>query len=73
MERLELQEIKKKYPDEWVLLIELETDESLNIRSGIVAAHSPKRTEIGEKLRQYDKRRAIYFTGEVAKDKIFAL
>jgi len=31
LERMQLQEIKKKYHDKWVLLIEPETDEVLSI------------------------------------------
>jgi len=73
MERMALDQIRKKYPDEWVLLIEPETDKVLHIRSGIVAAHSPKRKDIYDKLQLYKERRAVYFTGEIGKDKVFAL
>jgi hypothetical protein len=75
MERLKIQEIKEKYPDEWVLLIEPETDANtlLRIRSGIVALHSPKRSDVYAALQQYTERRAIYFTGEIGKNKVYAL
>jgi hypothetical protein len=73
MERLKIQEIKEKYPDEWVLLLEPETDEVLNIYSGVVAIHSTKRSDIYAQLRQYTQRCAIYFTGKFGKNKIYAL
>ncbi len=73
MERLEVHEIQKKYPDEWVLIIEPETDELLHIRSGIVVMHSPKRREIYAKLQKYPERRAIYYTGDLSKHKLYAL
>lgn len=73
MERLKIQEIKEKYPDEWVLLLEPETDKMLHIHGGIVAVHSPKRSEIYAQLQNYTQRRAVYFTGKFGKNKIYAL
>lgn len=46
MKRLTLEEIKNRYPNEWVLLADPETDSVLNIKTGIVVAHSPHRNEI---------------------------
>ncbi|MFQ5706010.1 MAG: hypothetical protein ACE5HO_01090 [bacterium] len=46
MKRMSLNEIRKKYPDEWVLLAGPETDEFLNIKTAVVIAHSPHRSEI---------------------------
>jgi hypothetical protein len=45
-ERLTWEEIKQRYPDEWVLLVELDEDEYVNVRSARVAAHSAERKEI---------------------------
>ena len=73
MKHMNLHEIKKKYPDEWVLLAEPETDEVLNIKNAVVIAHSPQRSEIYLKQRHLEGHYAIEYTGEIAKSKVFAL
>jgi hypothetical protein len=73
MERTTLDKIKKRHPNEWVLLAEPETDAMLNIKSGIVIAHSPHRSEIYLRQRGLEGNYAIEYTGEIAKNKIFVL
>ncbi len=73
MKRITLDQIKKRYPNEWVLLAEPETDKMLNIKSGIVIAHSPQRSEIYLKQRGLEGNYAIEYTGDIAKNKIFVL
>ena len=46
--RLSWQEIKDRYPDQWVVLVEMvwDDEETLSaLRSAVVAAHSPNRRE----------------------------
>lgn len=46
MQRMTYSEIKKNYPDEWVLIDEPEVDEALEVRSGIVVAHNSRRDPV---------------------------
>ena len=39
-ERMTWEEMKKKYPSEWLMIIDCEDDESGHLISGIVARHS---------------------------------
>ncbi|MFQ5627194.1 MAG: hypothetical protein ACE5I1_00420 [bacterium] len=73
MERMIFDEIKKSYPDEWVLLADPETDEILNLLSGIVVAHSTNRDDIYKRQLNLKGDYAIEYTGEIAKNKIFVL
>lgn len=73
MERLAFNEIKTRYPDEWVLLKDPETVEGLSIKSGVLVAHSSNRDDIYRKQRNLKGDYAILFTGEIAKDKVFVL
>lgn len=73
MERLTFNEIKKRHPDEWVLLADPEEANALTHLSGILIAHSPNRTDIYKKQRNLVGDYAILFTGNISKDKIFVL
>ncbi|MFQ5632599.1 MAG: hypothetical protein ACE5I1_27845 [bacterium] len=64
MKRMTYEGIKRTYPDEWVLIDDLEVDDTLEVVSGIVLVHSPRRTEVDDfmlKNRGGDK--AIRYTG----------
>ena len=41
--RLSLEDMFTKYPDQWLFIVDCEHDESTQLVSGIVAAHSPSR------------------------------
>ena len=71
MKRMTYEEIKQKYPDEWVLLEDIEEDDSLNIISGIVVAHGPRRSDISKYMTKRPGNYGIRFTGEMKG--IFAL
>ena len=45
-ERRSIEDIKKSYPDEWILLGDYEEDEYGNDISGIVLYHSPDKREV---------------------------
>jgi hypothetical protein len=38
-------EIQKKYPDEWVLITDVVTDKAMQIKKGLVVAHTKTREE----------------------------
>jgi len=68
-EILSLEEIKRRYPNQWVLIAYVEPDDELEVVSGEVIAHAPSRDEIYRKLLKVEaKRIAIEFTGEPPED-----
>ena len=70
-EILTIEEIRSRYPREWVLLAIAETDEEWYIYRGEVLAHSSNRNEIDEQLSpafQRVKSIAIEYTGPLPED-----
>ena len=65
-EKLTWEEIKARYPDQWVELIECEWDETEpDPRNGIVRRHAKKRKEIHEQfMKDPVDDSAIVYTGE---------
>mgnify|MGYP003588564198 CR=1 FL=1 len=65
-EILSMEEIKEKYPQQWVLIAYTEEDEYLNVIRGEVLAYSPERDDIYNYL-PYTKGKAvaIEYTGPV--------
>ncbi|AIG98400.1 hypothetical protein AFULGI_00016410 [Archaeoglobus fulgidus DSM 8774] len=64
---MKIDEIKKKYKDEWVLIKVLKVDEFGTPVKGEVIAHSKSRGEIYEKQRRMKGDLAIIYTGEIPK------
>jgi hypothetical protein len=62
-----IEEIKKRYKDEWVLLRVLKVDELDRPLEGEVIAHSKMREEVYEKQRQIKGDIALLYTGEIPK------
>jgi len=65
---MKIDEIKKKYKDEWVLIEVLKVDEFGAPVEGEVIAHSESRDEIYEKQRKMKEDLAIIYTGEIPKE-----
>lgn len=57
------QEMKKSYPDEWLLIVDFETDESGRLQRGIVERHSPDMDEVAKQPRLH-KPTAFRYTGK---------
>jgi hypothetical protein len=73
-EILTLAEINARYPDEWVLVVDPEVDEHLNVLRGQVAFHSRDRDEVDRKALQLrPKSSAFIFTGRTPEGMVFAL
>lgn len=66
--REEMEEIKKSYKKEWVLIADYETDELGHILRGRVIGHSKKREEIYQQQLEYKCPLAIRYTGKIPKD-----
>lgn len=67
-ERLTLQEIEQKYPDEWLLIVDCEISKNTELLSGKVAVHSKSREDIHDALADYKGRVAIHSTREIPED-----
>lgn len=64
-EYLTMEEIKKRYPDEWVLLEDPETDEWTEVIGGTLLSHSAKKSETLARFRiSKPGHWALLFTGE---------
>jgi hypothetical protein len=71
---LTFQEMKAKYPGEWLLIGDPELDASLHAKSGKVLAHSRSRDEVyGELTRVRGKRVSVEYAGEIPADLAVAL
>ncbi len=57
------EEMKKRYPNEWLLITEYDSDESGHLLSGIVARHSPEKEEVF-RLPSLDQSSAFKYTGK---------
>ena len=67
-------QIEAKFESEWVLIEELETDEALEMKAGMVRWHSKDRDEIYRKAAEFKlKRSAILFTGKIPNDAAIVL
>ncbi len=55
--------MKQEYPDEWLLISDIERDQFGALRSGIVERHSRDKEEVYRKP-SLDKPTAFRFTGE---------
>ena len=45
-ERLTLEEMEQKYPDEWLFIVDCEISENTELLSGHVLVHSPSRSDV---------------------------
>jgi hypothetical protein len=56
-------EMRAEYPDQWLLITDIEKDEWGNLKSGVVVRHSANREEVYKKP-SLDKPTAFRYTGE---------
>ncbi len=71
---LTIAEINDRYDSEWVLLDQPETDESHDVMSGQVIAHSKDRDEVYRRAVELRPRRfAILYTGEIPENAVIVL
>ena len=52
-------EIRDRYPREWVLIADTESDDLWNVIRGEVLAHSPEREEIDQALTKFQEIRSV--------------
>lgn len=71
---LSVREIRRRFPNEWVLLMDPEHDSTLAVTRGTVVGESRDRDEVYRKARDLKlKRIAILYTGEFPKDMAIVL
>jgi hypothetical protein len=66
---LTIEEIEARFPSEWVLIGDPQTDESQHLLAGTVLFHSPERDEVDQKLLELRPPRfAFRYLGELPED-----
>ena len=72
-ERMTFEEMAKKYPDEWLFIVDCEHSASTELISGIVAVHSPSRDIINKASAKYKGGAAIRYTGKPPEGRLYLL
>ena len=70
-ERMTFEEMAKKYPDEWLFIVDCEHSASTELISGIVAVHSPSRDVINKASAKYKGGAAIRYTGKPPEGRLY--
>lgn len=63
--RLSIEEMFAKYPDQWLFIIDCEHDEVTQLVSGVVAVHSQSRDVINDFSSKYKGGAAIRWSGKL--------
>ncbi|MBI4861154.1 MAG: hypothetical protein HY815_12985 [Candidatus Riflebacteria bacterium] len=64
-EKLTWDEIKKRFPDEWVVLVDSSFNENEDLTEGTVFAHGSNRDTIYDQCRRAPSPFAVRFTGQL--------
>jgi hypothetical protein len=74
-ELLTISEIESRFPDEWVLVQDPQTNEKLKVLGGRVVCHSPNREDIDRALleRKPPRRFAVFFNRTEPDDRVYVL
>jgi hypothetical protein len=68
-EVLTIAEIESRFPSEWVLVEDPQTNEALEVQSGRVLYHSLDRDEFDRKVLEFHpKRFAVLYTGKIPEE-----
>ncbi len=62
-QKMSWEEMKRVYPDEWLMIVDYETDKSGHLLSGVVERHSRDKGDV-YRLPAVDKDCAFRYTGE---------
>jgi hypothetical protein len=74
VEVMKIDDIEARFPDEWILVIDPDIGPDLEVRSGVVAAHSKDRDEVDRRsLELRPRRSAIWFNGNLSDDTVIVL
>ena len=64
----DVEQIKKKFPNEWLLLTSCITNKMSKPINGILVEHSKNRDDIYKKLQSYSGKLFIEYSGKIPKD-----
>jgi len=64
-EKLTWDEIKKRFPDEWVVLVDYDWPDDADVQAGVVWAHGRDHDEVCDRSRAVPSPFAIRYTGQV--------
>ena len=67
-DRLSIDQIRERYIDEWVLLIDPDISDETVVQGGIVIFSSKDRGEVHRSLSKFKGNKAILFTGKIPED-----
>ena len=73
LERLTVDGMRRRYPDEWLLVRDCEFNDVMQLVSGIVVSHHPQRSIIHKQQLTMGGALAVVYSGEIAKDEIYML
>jgi hypothetical protein len=62
------QQMRRRYPDQWLLVSDYKLDTSTTLRAGRVIVSSKNRDEIHRALKNHKGSFCIHFTGQLPKD-----
>jgi len=62
------EQMKTKYPNQWLLVTDYELDTATSLRKGRVIVHSKGREDIHRALRGHAGNLCIHFTGSLPRD-----
>lgn len=66
---MKMEEIRKRYRGEWVLIEYTKLDDELNVIEGVVVAHSKDREEVYKaQMEMKGKKLAIEYLGEIPEE-----
>lgn len=64
-DKLSWDEITRKYPDEWVVLVDYSFDDNEDPKEGVVYDHGQNRAELYARCRPGPAHTAVLYTGEI--------
>jgi len=62
------EEMKRKFPDQWLLVSDYKLDASTTLCKGRVVAYSKNRDDIHRALKEHKGNFCIHYTGQLPKD-----
>ena len=72
-ERLTLEEMQLKYPDQWLFITDCELCGNSELIGGVVSIASKYRHEVFKASRDYKGSAAIRWTGKIPQEMVFLL
>ena len=72
-ERLTLEEMELKYPNQWLFITDCEISENTELLSGIVSVHSRSKDKVAQASAAYKGGAAIRYTGKIPEGMGFLL